>query len=174
MVEIEKMVHKIRLTKDRKDTARETIFKTWENKARFYINKIDIYNLLNAVRKVAASMRYYQAIFKVNQAIIKRLAHYRRDISTSTFSQASDYNKIRITFNRYPTTPIDNNILKQYELAIDSRDLLEKVDIKITDIRRILNTILPETPQGQDRFSLAALFTMPGMGNPQPIMQFIK
>jgi hypothetical protein len=59
MVEIKKIMYKIRLTKDRKDTARETIFKIWENKARFYVNKIDIYNLFNAVRKVAASMRYY-------------------------------------------------------------------------------------------------------------------
>jgi hypothetical protein len=59
MVEIKKVVYKVRLTKDRKDTARETIFKTWGDKIRFYVNKIDIYNLLNAVRKVAASMRYY-------------------------------------------------------------------------------------------------------------------
>jgi hypothetical protein len=59
MVEIEKVMHKIRLTKNRKDTARETIFKTWEDKARFYVNEIDIYNLFNTVRKVAASMEYY-------------------------------------------------------------------------------------------------------------------
>jgi hypothetical protein len=59
MVEIKKVIYKIRLTKDRKDTARKTIFKIWGNKARFYINKIDIYNLFNAVRKVAASMGYY-------------------------------------------------------------------------------------------------------------------
>jgi hypothetical protein len=59
MVEIEKMVYKVRLTKNRKDTAREIIFKTWENKAKFYINEIDIYNLFNAIRKVAVSMGYY-------------------------------------------------------------------------------------------------------------------
>jgi hypothetical protein len=59
MIEIEKVVHKIRLTKDRKDTTRETIFKIWGNEIRFYINEIDIYNLFNAVRKVAASMGYY-------------------------------------------------------------------------------------------------------------------
>jgi hypothetical protein len=59
MVEIEKIIYKIRLTKDRKNTARETIFKTQENKARFYINEIDTYNLLNAVRKIAASIKYY-------------------------------------------------------------------------------------------------------------------
>jgi hypothetical protein len=66
MIEIEKVIYKVRLTKDRKNTARETIFKTWKNKARFYVNKIDIYNLFNAIRKVAASMRYYQTILKVN------------------------------------------------------------------------------------------------------------
>jgi hypothetical protein len=59
MVEIKKIIYKIRLTKDRKDTARETIFKIWENKAKFYINEIDIYNLFNIIRKVAASMGYY-------------------------------------------------------------------------------------------------------------------
>jgi hypothetical protein len=59
MVEIEKVMHEVRLTKNRKNIARETIFKTWENKARFYINKIDIYNLFNAIRKVAASIGYY-------------------------------------------------------------------------------------------------------------------
>jgi hypothetical protein len=59
MVEIEKMVYKVRLTKDRKNTARETIFKTWKNEARFYVNKIDIYNLLNTVRKVVISIGYY-------------------------------------------------------------------------------------------------------------------
>jgi hypothetical protein len=59
MIEIEKVVHEVRLTKNRKDTARETIFKTWKDKARFYINKIEIYNLFDAVRKVAASMGYY-------------------------------------------------------------------------------------------------------------------
>jgi hypothetical protein len=53
------MVHEIRLTKDRKDIARETIFKTWENKAKFYVNKIDTYNFFNTVRKIAASMGYY-------------------------------------------------------------------------------------------------------------------
>jgi hypothetical protein len=59
MVEIEKVIHEVRLTKDRKDTARETIFKIWENKARFYVNEIEIYNLFNVIRKVAASIRYY-------------------------------------------------------------------------------------------------------------------
>jgi hypothetical protein len=59
-------MHKIRLIKDRKDTARETIFKTWENKTKFYINKIDIYNLFNTVRKIAANMEYYQTILKIN------------------------------------------------------------------------------------------------------------
>jgi hypothetical protein len=44
----------------------------------------------------------------------------------------------------------------------------------MTDIGRVLGTIFSETPQDQDRFSLAALFIMPGMGNPQPIIQFIK
>jgi hypothetical protein len=44
----------------------------------------------------------------------------------------------------------------------------------MTGIRRILGIIPPEIPQGQDRSSLAALFIMPGMGNPQPIMQSIK
>jgi hypothetical protein len=119
-------------------------------------------------------MKYHQAILKINQAIIERLAHHKRNISTSTFPQASDYNKIRIIPNKYPATPINNNILKQYGLAIDSRNLLEKVDIKIINIRRVLNTISPETPQGQSRSLLAAPFTMPGMGNPQPIMQSIK
>jgi hypothetical protein len=85
MVEIKKIIYKVRLTKDRKNTAREIIFKTWKNKTRFYINKIDTYNFLNTVRKVAVNMRYYQAILKINQAIIKRLAYYRRDIFTSTF-----------------------------------------------------------------------------------------
>jgi hypothetical protein len=59
-------------------------------------------------------------------------------------------------------------------LAIDSRGLLKKVDIKIIDIGRILGTVPPEIPQGQGRSSLAAPFIMPGMGNPQPIMQSIK
>jgi hypothetical protein len=59
MVEIEKVIYKVRLTKDRKDTARETIFKIWGDKARFYVNKIDIYNLLDVIRKVAASIGYY-------------------------------------------------------------------------------------------------------------------
>jgi hypothetical protein len=59
MVEIEKVVYEVRLTKDRKDTARETIFKIWGDEVRFYINEIDIYNLFDAVRKVAASMGYY-------------------------------------------------------------------------------------------------------------------
>jgi hypothetical protein len=59
MVEIKKVMHKVRLTKDRKNITRETIFKTWENKTRFYVNEIDIYNLFNTVRKVAASMGYY-------------------------------------------------------------------------------------------------------------------
>jgi hypothetical protein len=146
MVEIEKIVYEIRLTKNRKDTAREIIFKTWEDETRFYVNEIDIYNFFNTVRKVAASIRYHQAILKINQAIIKRLAYYGRDIFTSTFPQASDYNKIRIIFDRYPVAPIDNNILKQYRLAIDSRDLLKKVDIEITDIRRVLGTVPPEIP----------------------------
>jgi hypothetical protein len=66
MVEIEKVIYKIRLTKDRKDTAREIIFKTWEDEARFYVNEIDIYNLFNAIRKIAVNMGYYQAIFKIN------------------------------------------------------------------------------------------------------------
>jgi len=59
MIEIEKIVYEIRLTKDRKNTARETIFKTWKNKARSYINEIDIYNLFNVIRKMAVSMGYY-------------------------------------------------------------------------------------------------------------------
>jgi hypothetical protein len=59
MVEIKKVIHKVRLTKDRKNTARETIFKIWENKTKFYVNKIDTYNFLNAIRKVAVSMGYY-------------------------------------------------------------------------------------------------------------------
>jgi hypothetical protein len=59
MIKIEKVMHEIRLTKDRKDTARETIFKTWKNKTKFYVNEIDIYNLFNAIRKVAASIGYY-------------------------------------------------------------------------------------------------------------------
>jgi hypothetical protein len=119
-------------------------------------------------------MGYHQVILKINQAIIKRLAHYKRGIFTSTFPQASDYNKIRIISNKYLAAPINNNILKQYRLAIDSRSLLEKVDIKIIDIRRVLNTVPPEIPQNQDRSSLAAPFTMLGIGNPQPIMQSIK
>jgi hypothetical protein len=119
-------------------------------------------------------MKYYQAILKVNQAIIKRLAYHGRGIFTSTFSQASDYNKIRITSDKYPAAPIDNNILKQYGLAIDSRGLLEKVDIEITGIRRVLGTVPPETPQGQGRSLLAVPFTMSGMGNPQSIMQSIE
>jgi hypothetical protein len=61
-------------------------------------------------------------------------------------------------------------VLKQYGLAIDSRDLLEKVDIKMISIGRVLGTVPSEIPQGQGRSSLAALFTMLGMGNPQPIM----
>ena len=59
MVEIEKMIYKIRLMKDRKDIAREIIFKIWKNKTKSYVNKIDIYNLFNVIRKVAVSMRYY-------------------------------------------------------------------------------------------------------------------
>jgi hypothetical protein len=59
MVEIEKIMHKVRLTKDRKDIAREIIFKTWKNETKFYINEIDIYNLFNTIRKVAASIKYY-------------------------------------------------------------------------------------------------------------------
>jgi hypothetical protein len=59
MVEIKKIIYKVRLTKDRKNTARETIFKTWKDKTRFYVNKIDTYNLFNTVRKIAASIRYY-------------------------------------------------------------------------------------------------------------------
>ena len=63
-------------------------------------------------------------------------------------------------------------MLKQYGLIIDPRNLLEKVDIKITDIRRVLGTVFSEIPQG--RFSLAVLFTMLSMGNPQLIIQSIK
>jgi hypothetical protein len=37
-------------------------------------------------------------------------------------------------------------MLKQYGLIIDSRDLLKKVDIKITNIRRILGTVPSEIP----------------------------
>jgi hypothetical protein len=59
MVEIEKVVYEIRLTKNRKDTARETIFKIWEDEARSYINKIDTYNFLNVIRKVAVGIGYY-------------------------------------------------------------------------------------------------------------------
>jgi hypothetical protein len=61
-------------------------------------------------------------------------------------------------------------------LAIDSRGLLEKVDIEMTGVGRVLGTVPPETPQGQGRFnsSLAAPFTMPVMVNPQPIMQSIE
>jgi hypothetical protein len=59
MIEIEKVVYEVRLTKDRKDIIRETIFKIWGDKVRFYVNEIDIYNFFNAVRKVAASMGYY-------------------------------------------------------------------------------------------------------------------
>jgi hypothetical protein len=155
---------------------KETIFKTWGDEARSYVNEIDTYNLLDAIRKVAVSMGYHQAILKVNQAIIERLSHHGRGISTSTFPQAGDYNKIRITPDKYPAAPIDNNVLKQYGLAIDSRGLLEKVDIEMTGVGRVLGTVPPETPQGQGRFnsSLAAPFTMPGMVNPQPIMQSIE
>jgi hypothetical protein len=60
------MIYEIRLTKDRKNITRETIFKTWENKTKFYVNEINTYNLFNTVRKVAASMGYYQAILKIN------------------------------------------------------------------------------------------------------------
>jgi hypothetical protein len=59
-------------------------------------------------------------------------------------------------------------------LAIDFRDLLEKVDIEITDIKRILDTISPEISQNQSRSLLTAPFIILDMGNPQPIMQFIK
>jgi hypothetical protein len=52
-------MYEVRLTKDRKNTARETIFKIWGDETRFYVNEIDIYNLFNAVRKIAASMEYY-------------------------------------------------------------------------------------------------------------------
>jgi hypothetical protein len=40
----------------------------------------------------------------------------------------------------------------------------------MTNIRRILGTVSPETPQGQGRSLLAAPFTMLDMGNLQPIM----
>jgi hypothetical protein len=66
MVEIKKVIYEVRLTKDRKNTARETIFKIWENETRFYVNEIEIYNLFNVIRKIAASMGYYQAILKIN------------------------------------------------------------------------------------------------------------
>jgi hypothetical protein len=81
--------------------------KTWGDEARSYVNEIDTYNLLDAICKVAVSMGYHQAILKVNQAIIEKLSHHGRGISTSTFPQAGDYNKIRITPDKYPAAPID-------------------------------------------------------------------
>jgi hypothetical protein len=59
-------------------------------------------------------------------------------------------------------------------LAIDSRGLLEKVDIKMIGVGRVLGIVFSEISQGQGRSLLAALFIMSGMVNPQPIMQSIK